>query len=114
MSRTATRTRATKETSIEISIDLDGTGTTQVSTGIPFYDHMLDQLGRHGGMDLKVVASGDLDIDAHHTVEDVGIVLGQLFGQARAVELRFLRLRVDQLGAAQGTKVVSASIVALA
>jgi imidazoleglycerol-phosphate dehydratase len=76
--RTATTTRTTKETSIVATVDLDGTGVTEVATGLPFFDHMLDQLGRHGGMDLHVAATGDLHIDAHHTVEDVGIVLGEL------------------------------------
>lgn len=80
--RTATRRRSTKETSIEVAIDLDGTGTTDVSTGIPFYDHMLDQLGRHGGFDLTVKADGDLHIDTHHTVEDVAITLGETFREA--------------------------------
>ncbi len=82
MSRTATRHRATKETVIDVSIDLDGTGTTDVATGIPFYDHMLDQLGRHGGFDLTVKATGDLHIDTHHTVEDVAIALGETFAEA--------------------------------
>jgi imidazoleglycerol-phosphate dehydratase len=82
MSRTATRTRSTKETSIEVSIDLDGTGQTDVSTGIPFYDHMLDQLGRHAGFDLTVKADGDLHIDTHHTVEDVAIAVGEAFREA--------------------------------
>jgi imidazoleglycerol-phosphate dehydratase len=82
MTRTATRTRSTKETSIEIRIDLDGEGSTEVSTGIPFYDHMLDQLGRHGGFDLVVRADGDLHIDTHHTVEDVAITLGEAFAEA--------------------------------
>jgi imidazoleglycerol-phosphate dehydratase len=82
MSRTATRTRSTKETAIEIRIDLDGDGSTDVSTGIPFYDHMLDQLGRHGGFDLVVRADGDLHIDTHHTVEDVAITLGEAFAEA--------------------------------
>jgi imidazoleglycerol-phosphate dehydratase len=82
MSRTATRTRTTKETSIEISIEIDGSGRTDVSTGIPFYDHMLDQLGRHGGFDLRVRAEGDLAIDTHHTVEDVAIALGEAFREA--------------------------------
>ncbi|MEX2627293.1 MAG: imidazoleglycerol-phosphate dehydratase HisB [Ilumatobacteraceae bacterium] len=82
MSRTATRSRATAETSVEVTIDLDGTGTTEVSTGIPFYDHMLDQLGRHGGFDLTVRADGDLHIDTHHTVEDVAITLGETFREA--------------------------------
>jgi imidazoleglycerol-phosphate dehydratase len=82
MSRTATRTRSTNETSIEISIDLDGSGRSDVSTGIPFYDHMLEQLGRHGGFDLTVRARGDLHIDTHHTVEDVAIALGEAFQEA--------------------------------
>ena len=80
--RTATRSRVTKETSIEVSIDLDGTGRTDIATGLPFYDHMLDQLGRHGGFDLTVKAVGDLHIDAHHTVEDTAIVLGETFREA--------------------------------
>ena len=82
MSRSATRARATKETSIELSIDLDGSGTASVSTGIPFYDHMLEQLGKHGGFDLRIAATGDLHIDTHHTVEDVGIALGEAFREA--------------------------------
>jgi imidazoleglycerol-phosphate dehydratase len=80
--RRATRSRTTKETSVEIVLDLDGSGATDCSTGIPFYDHMLDQLGRHGGFDLTVKASGDLDIDTHHTVEDVAIALGEAFREA--------------------------------
>jgi imidazoleglycerol-phosphate dehydratase len=80
--RTASRSRTTKETSIEISIDLDGSGKTDISTGIPFYDHMLDQIGRHGGFDLTVKAEGDLHIDTHHTVEDVAITLGEVFAEA--------------------------------
>ena len=82
MSRSATRSRSTRETSVEITLDLDGTGTTQVDTGLPFYDHMLDQLGRHGGFDLMVKATGDLHIDSHHTVEDTGILLGETFRAA--------------------------------
>ncbi|MEO6652318.1 MAG: imidazoleglycerol-phosphate dehydratase HisB [Ilumatobacteraceae bacterium] len=82
MSRTATRSRSTKETSIEVAIDLDGSGTTDISTGIPFYDHMLDQLGRHGGFDLTVHAEGDLHIDTHHTIEDVAIAVGETFREA--------------------------------
>ena len=80
--RSASRSRTTKETSITMSIDLDGTGVTQVSTGIPFYDHMLDQLGRHGGFDLSIEATGDLHIDTHHTIEDVAITLGETFREA--------------------------------
>lgn len=82
MSRTATVHRATKETSIDLAIELDGSGTTDISTGIPFYDHMLDQVGRHGGFDLRIAATGDLHIDTHHTVEDVAITLGEAFRQA--------------------------------
>ena len=82
MTRSATRSRATKETSIELSIDLDGSGTAHVSTGLPFYDHMLEQLGKHGGFDLRIAATGDLHIDSHHTVEDVGIALGEAFREA--------------------------------
>ncbi|HRE00188.1 MAG TPA: imidazoleglycerol-phosphate dehydratase HisB [Ilumatobacteraceae bacterium] len=82
MTRAASRSRTTKETSIEMSIDLDGHGTTAVSTGIPFYDHMLDQLGRHGGFDLSITATGDIHIDTHHTVEDVAITLGETFREA--------------------------------
>ena len=82
MARTAQRNRSTKETSIEVSIDLDGTGTSDISTGIPFYDHMLDQLARHGGFDLTVRATGDLHIDTHHTVEDVAITVGEALRDA--------------------------------
>ena len=80
--RTATKARETKETAVEVSIDLDGSGSTEVSTGLPFYDHMLDQLGRHGGFDLRVQCKGDLHIDSHHTVEDTAIVLGEAFAEA--------------------------------
>ena len=82
MSRRATVARATKETSIEIEIEIDGTGITDISTGIPFYDHMLEQVGKHGGFDLRIAATGDLHIDTHHTVEDVAISLGQAFASA--------------------------------
>jgi imidazoleglycerol-phosphate dehydratase len=82
VSRSSIRKRVTKETSVEVELDLDGSGTTDCTTGIPFYDHMLDQLGRHGGFDLTVRATGDLHIDTHHTVEDVAITLGEAFGEA--------------------------------
>ena len=82
MSRVATKSRVTKETSIEIRLDLDGTGQTKVGTGLPFFDHMVDQLGRHGGFDLELTAHGDLQVDAHHTVEDVGIALGECLRDA--------------------------------
>ena len=81
MSRTASRQRTTKETSIEVSIDLDG-GDVSVATGLPFFDHMLDQLGRHGGFGLHVAATGDLHVDGHHTVEDTGIIVGESFAEA--------------------------------
>ena len=80
--RTAQILRETKETFIKVSIDLDGTGQAQVSTGIGFFDHMLDSFARHGGFDLNIEAKGDLHIDFHHTVEDVGIVLGQAVAKA--------------------------------
>ena len=83
MSRHAQRERTTKETSIAISIDVDGPkGEVSASTGLPFFDHMLDQLGRHGGFDLTVRAEGDLHVDGHHTVEDTGILLGEVFREA--------------------------------
>jgi imidazoleglycerol-phosphate dehydratase len=74
--------RITKETDVEIDLVLDGVGKVSASTGIPFFDHMLEQLGKHGGFDLSVTATGDLAVDTHHTVEDVGIVLGTAFKQA--------------------------------
>lgn len=80
--RTAEVVRETKETHIRVTIDLDGTGKAQVSTGIGFFDHMLDSFARHGSFDLTVEAKGDLHIDFHHTVEDVGIVLGQAMAKA--------------------------------
>jgi len=82
MSRSATLARTTGETDITITLDLDGSGRTEIDTGVPFFDHMLDAFGRHGLFDLKVEAAGDLAVDAHHTVEDVGIVLGQCIAQA--------------------------------
>ncbi len=75
--RTARVERVTKETSVLVELDLDGTGRTEVSTGVPFFDHMLAQLGKHGLLDLSVQASGDTEIDAHHTVEDTALALGQ-------------------------------------
>jgi imidazoleglycerol-phosphate dehydratase len=95
--RTASGERTTKETEISITVDIDGGGRTECATGVPFFDHMLDQLGRHGGMDLTVRAAGDTHIDAHHTVEDAGILLGQVlrdaWGDKRGVR-RFASVRV--------------------
>jgi imidazoleglycerol-phosphate dehydratase len=75
-------TRNTSETQIKVNLNLDGTGKAELDTGVPFLDHMLDQVARHGMIDLKISAKGDLHIDAHHTVEDIGITLGQAFTQA--------------------------------
>lgn len=82
MERISEITRTTRETDITIRLDLDGRGKTDIDTGVPFFDHMLDAFGRHGLFDLEVKATGDLGVDAHHTVEDVGIVLGQALAQA--------------------------------
>ena len=80
--RQSTRTRKTNETEIRISLNLDGTGQHHIATGIPFFDHMLTQIARHGHFDLEIDAKGDLEIDGHHTVEDVGLVLGQALREA--------------------------------
>ena len=80
--RTAKRERNTAETKINAVLNLDGTGQTQIKTGIGFFDHMLGLMGRHGFFDLELIANGDLDVDCHHTVEDAGIVLGQAFRDA--------------------------------
>jgi imidazoleglycerol-phosphate dehydratase len=82
MTRVASISRTTKETSIECTLLIDGSGTGDISTGLPFYDHMLDQLARHGGFDLTLKAVGDLEVDGHHTVEDVAIVVGEAFREA--------------------------------
>ncbi len=82
MTRTASVQRTTNETDVTVSIDLDGTGAATARTGIPFYDHMIEQVGKHGGFDLTVAATGDLHIDTHHTVEDVAIALGEAIRQA--------------------------------
>jgi imidazoleglycerol-phosphate dehydratase len=89
--RSASITRATRETDITVALDLDGSGTTKIETGVPFFDHMLDAFGRHGLFDLKVQAAGDLEIDAHHTVEDVGIVLGAAIAEALADKVGITR-----------------------
>jgi imidazoleglycerol-phosphate dehydratase len=80
--RQATRSRKTKETEISVTLDVDGTGRSAVSTGLPFFDHMLEQLAKHSGTDLEIAAAGDLHVDAHHTVEDVGIVTGSCLAEA--------------------------------
>ena len=82
MTRRAELRRETNETTVAVSLTVDGSGTTEVSTGIAFFDHMLEQLGKHAGFDLRVEAKGDLDVDLHHTVEDVGIVLGNALREA--------------------------------
>jgi imidazoleglycerol-phosphate dehydratase len=82
MSRSATINRTTKETAISCTLVIDGSGTSDVSTGLPFYDHMLDQLARHGGFDLALRCDGDIEVDGHHTVEDVAIVVGEAFREA--------------------------------
>ncbi|MBX3665642.1 MAG: imidazoleglycerol-phosphate dehydratase HisB [Burkholderiales bacterium] len=82
MARKAQVTRSTQETQISVKLDLDGSGQAKLASGVPFLDHMLDQIARHGLVDLEVKAKGDLHIDAHHTVEDIGITLGQAFAKA--------------------------------
>jgi len=82
MARVGRVERVTKESKVVVEIDLDGTGQTDVATGVPFFDHMLDAFGKHGAFDLTVHASGDVEIDTHHTVEDTAIVLGQALRQA--------------------------------
>lgn len=82
MSRSASVRRDTSETQIQVNVDLDGSGARSLETGVPFFDHMLDQVARHGLIDLDIKAVGDLEIDAHHTVEDVGITLGQAVAKA--------------------------------
>jgi imidazoleglycerol-phosphate dehydratase len=82
MSRTADVTRTTKETDVRVRLDLDGAGDSSSDTGLPFFDHMLSQLGKHAGWDLAVTCAGDLEVDGHHTAEDVGLTLGQALAEA--------------------------------
>ena len=82
MSRTARIERTTKESDVFVDLNLDGTGSVEVDTGVPFYDHLLSQLGKHGGLDLKIVTKGDLEVDAHHTVEDTALALGAAIREA--------------------------------
>jgi imidazoleglycerol-phosphate dehydratase len=84
MSRTARIERTTKESEVLVELDIDGTGTSSIETGVPFFDHMLAQLAKHGGLDLTVRTKGDLEVDAHHTVEDTSLALGQAINQALA------------------------------
>ena len=91
MARIAKIRRKTKETQIELRLNLDGRGKAEISTGIPFFDHMLDLVSRHGGFDLRLMAKGDLDVDQHHTVEDVGIALGEAVNAALGSKKGILR-----------------------
>lgn len=84
MSRVSTVERTTKETNVRVELELDGAGTSSAATGLPFFDHILQQLGTHAGFDLAVTAKGDLEVDGHHTVEDVGLALGQALREALA------------------------------
>ncbi len=97
MSRAGKQSRVTKETSVEVAIELDGSGHGDIATGIGFFDHMLDQLARHGGFDLTVHVQGDLHIDTHHTIEDTGLALGTALAEAlgdKAGVRRFASVRV--------------------
>src|SRR5437773_11807722 len=94
--RTASKSRKTKETDIKVSLNLDGTGQCNVTTGIPFFDHMLAQIARHGHFDLEVNAKGDIEIDGHHTVEDVGLVLGEALREALGDRRRSEERRVGK------------------
>ena len=82
MPRSSKISRTTKETDVSVELTLDGQGTSEADTGLPFFDHMLEQLGKHAGWDLSVTCKGDLDVDGHHTVEDVGLALGQALAEA--------------------------------
>ena len=82
MTRASAVERRTKETEVRVELELDGSGAASADTGLPFFDHMLQQLGTHAGFDLSVTAKGDLEVDGHHTVEDVGLALGQALGEA--------------------------------
>ena len=89
--RTASIERDTSETQIQLKLDLDGTGVSKIETGIPFFEHMLTQISKHGMLDLEIVAQGDIEVDAHHTVEDVGIVFGQALAKAAGDKSGILR-----------------------
>lgn len=89
--RTADIKRNTNETNINVSINLDGSGSSKLNTGLPFLEHMLDQVAKHGNFDMKVIAKGDLEIDAHHTVEDIGITIGQAINTALGGKIQITR-----------------------
>jgi len=82
LTRSATVVRSTKESEVRVELQVDGTGTTHIETGVPFFDHMLSQLGKHSGFDLTVITKGDLEVDAHHTVEDTSLAVGQALREA--------------------------------
>ena len=91
MARSSKVSRTTKETDVTVELTLDGQGTSEADTGLPFFDHMLQQLGKHAGWDLTVTSKGDLDVDGHHTVEDVGLALGQALAEALGDKARIRR-----------------------
>jgi imidazoleglycerol-phosphate dehydratase len=91
MSRTATLSRKTTETSIEVTLDLDGTGRSDIETPLPFLTHMIEQIARHGLIDLRVRATGDVEIDGHHTTEDLGLVIGQALAKAAGDKVGIVR-----------------------
>ena len=92
MPRSSKVSRTTKETDVSVELTLDGQGTSEADTGLPFFDHMLQQLGKHAGWDLSVASKGDLDVDGHHTVEDVGLALGQALAEALGDKVGIRRL----------------------
>src|SRR5688500_6322828 len=105
MGRVGAVARTTKETNVTVELALDGTGATEIATGLPFFDHMLQQLGKHASWDLSVTCSGDLEVDGHHTVEDVGLAIGQALAEAlgdKAGMRRFASSVVPLDGAAGG------------
>ena len=106
MSRRAKIERKTKESDIVVELDLDGTGVVDVSTGVPFYDHMLTSLGSHASFDLSIKATGDVDIEGHHTIEDTAIVLGQALGQ-----IHICRLAVGGSAPSLHTRLISAAAI---
>ena len=102
MPRSSTVSRTTKETDVRVELTLDGQGTSEADTGLPFFDHMLQQLGKHAGWDLSVTCKGDLDVDGHHTVEDVGLALGQALARGARRQGRDPPVRLDHRAAGRG------------